>query len=115
MSKVHAQNTDILPKLQNPFAQETKMEFTVPGQLGYEPGIYEERLQEGYDLIQRPKKAAGLKNVLRQHQKNRMTIWERIDLLNDDDNEATILFQNWGPNLDGASLVTALILSLIHI
>mgnify|MGYP001328195110 CR=1 FL=1 len=35
-----------------------------------------------------------------------MTVWERIRLLVDE--EPTILFQNWGPNLDGASLVTAL-------
>jgi acetyl-CoA carboxylase carboxyltransferase component len=35
-----------------------------------------------------------------------MTVWERITLLVDE--EPTILFQNWGPNLDGASLVTAL-------
>ncbi|EEB79665.1 putative carboxyl transferase domain protein [marine gamma proteobacterium HTCC2148] len=36
-----------------------------------------------------------------------MTVWERIECLADD--EPTVLFQNWGPNLDGASLVTALI------
>ena len=35
-----------------------------------------------------------------------MTVWERITLLVDD--EPTILFQNWGPNLDGAGLVTVL-------
>ena len=35
-----------------------------------------------------------------------MTVWERISLLVDE--EPTVLFQNWGPNLDGASLVTAL-------
>ena len=36
-----------------------------------------------------------------------MTIWERIRFLSD--GEPTILYQNWGPNLDGASLVTALV------
>ena len=36
-----------------------------------------------------------------------MTVWERIECLADE--EPTVLFQNWGPNLDGASLVTALI------
>jgi acetyl-CoA carboxylase carboxyltransferase component len=35
-----------------------------------------------------------------------MTIWERIRYLSD--GEPTILYQNWGPNLDGASLVTAI-------
>ena len=35
-----------------------------------------------------------------------MTVWERIEFLVDE--EPTILYQNWGPNLDGASLVTAI-------
>src|SRR5690606_19095838 len=47
--------------------------------------------------------------IEKQHQKNRMTVWERIDVLKDVGTEPTILFQNWGPNLDGASLVTAII------
>ena len=34
-----------------------------------------------------------------------MTVWERIEFLVDE--APTILYQNWGPNLDGASLVTA--------
>ena len=38
-----------------------------------------------------------------------MTVWERIDVLKDEGSEPTILFQNWGPNLDGASLVTAIV------
>jgi acetyl-CoA carboxylase carboxyltransferase component len=36
-----------------------------------------------------------------------MTVWERIDMLADE--PPMVLFQNWGPNLDGASLVTAII------
>ena len=36
-----------------------------------------------------------------------MTIWERIGVLSA--KPPTILFQNWGENLDGASLVTAII------
>jgi acetyl-CoA carboxylase carboxyltransferase component len=38
-----------------------------------------------------------------------MTVWERIDVLRDRGTEPTILFQNWGPNLDGASLVTGVV------
>ena len=41
--------------------------------------------------------------------KNRMTVWERIDVLKDPHTEPQILYQNWGPNLDGASIVTAVI------
>ena len=36
-----------------------------------------------------------------------MTVWERISVLTDV--PPTILFQNWGENLDGASLVTAIV------
>ena len=95
------------PSLQNPFAPQVDMEFNVPGQIATEPGLYEDALKTGYELQQRPRTAAGAKAIERQHQKNRMTIWERINILTDE--EPTVLFQNWGPNLDGASLVTAII------
>ncbi|MCH1492132.1 MAG: acetyl-CoA carboxylase carboxyltransferase subunit, partial [Luminiphilus sp.] len=36
-----------------------------------------------------------------------MTVWERIRYLAD--GHPQVLYQNWGPNLDGASLVTAII------
>src|SRR5690606_41211348 len=84
-------------------------EFSIPGQINYTPGLYETTLKAGYDLIERPRKAAGVVNVERQHQKKRMTVWERMDVLKDAGTEAHILYQNWGPNLDGASLVTAII------
>jgi len=98
---------DIIATLDNPFAEKDEQEFTVPGQIASTPGPYEESLKAGWELQQRPYKAAGIKNTQRQHQKNRMTIWERIRYLSDD--EPTVLYQNWGPNLDGASLVTAII------
>ena len=97
------------PTLKNPFAQDIDPEFSVPGQIATEPGIYEEALKAGFELQQRPRLAAGVKNIERQHQKQRMTVWERIDVLNDPGHNPTILYQNWGPNLDGASLVTAII------
>ncbi|MGJ8686873.1 MAG: acyl-CoA carboxylase subunit beta [Spongiibacteraceae bacterium] len=99
----------IVPSLENPFEQETAVEFTVPGQIDYEPGLYEAALQAGHDLQQRPQKMAGVKGIQKQHAKKRMTIWERIQVLADDGTEPKILFQNWGKNLDGASLVTAII------
>jgi acetyl-CoA carboxylase carboxyltransferase component len=102
-------NSPIAPSLDNPFAENKDVEFSIPGQISYTPGLYETTLKAGYDLIQRPKKAAGVINVQRQHQKKRMTVWERLDVLKDAGTEAHILYQNWGPNLDGASLVTAVI------
>ena len=100
-------SNNLTATLDNPFAEKDEREFKVPGQIASEPGLYEEALKHGWELQQRPYEAAGVKAIQRQHQKNRMTIWERIRYLSDD--EPTILYQNWGPNLDGASLVTALI------
>lgn len=92
-------------RLTNPFRTPEEKRFEIPGELAREPGIYEDALKAGWELQQRPK-GAPVAAIERQHQKNRMTVWERITLLVDE--EPTILFQNWGPNLDGASLVTAL-------
>lgn len=100
-------NANLIASLDNPFAQNDEPEFRVPGEIASTPGPYEESLKAGWDLQQRPFRAAGVKNTQRQHQKGRMTIWERIRFLSD--GEPTILYQNWGPNLDGASLVTALV------
>lgn len=93
--------------LRNPFGEEVNLEFTVPGQIGYEPGLYERTLAAGHELQQRPRRTAGVVNIERQHQKERMTIWERLKVLAD--GEPTVLFQNWGEKLDGASLLTAVI------
>ena len=91
--------------LTNPFQAPEEKRFEIPGEIAREPGIYEDALKAGWELQQRPK-GAPVAAIERQHQKNRMTVWERITLLVDE--EPTILFQNWGPNLDGASVVTAL-------
>ena len=100
-------SNELIASLVNPFDDTGEREFTVPGQVAAEPGLYEEALKKGWALQQRPYQAAGTKSIQRQHLKNRMTIWERIEFLADE--EPRVLFQNWGPNLDGASLVTALI------
>lgn len=106
MSKTNSKSPTTA-SLKNPFNEERELEFSIPGQTSYEPGLYEENLRKGYELIQRPKKAAGVDAITRQHSKGRMTIWERISVLTDED--PTVLFQNWGKNLDGASLVTAIV------
>jgi acetyl-CoA carboxylase carboxyltransferase component len=93
--------------LENPFQQKAELDFRIPGQNAENPGLYEATLKKGYDLMQRPKVAAGVDAITRQHSKNRMTIWERMAVLTDE--EPTVLFQNWGKNLDGASIVTAIV------
>ncbi|WP_372810545.1 acyl-CoA carboxylase subunit beta [Litorivivens sp.] len=101
--------SQIAPTLTNPFEQAQDVEFTVPGQLDYDPGLYETTLKMGHELLKLPYKAAGVKSIQKQHQKKRMTIWERIQVLKDAGTEPKILYQNWGKNLDGASLVTGII------
>ncbi len=100
-------DSELIASLQNPFASAPEREFGVPGQVASQPGLYEKALKAGWELQQRPLRASGVRNTQRQHQKKRMTIWERIECLADE--APTVLYQNWGPNLDGASLVTALI------
>lgn len=109
MNNMTNSNTKNPPQvsLDNPFGQAKEVEFSIPGQASYEPGLYEESLKKGYDLIQRPKKAAGVAAITRQHSKDRMTIWERMSVLTDEDPK--VLFQNWGKNLDGAGIVTAIV------
>lgn len=100
-------SADHFATLDNPFAAAEERDFRVPGQLDSAPGLFEETMKAGAALQQRPHTAAGVRSIQRQHLKKRMTVWERIQCIADD--APTVLYQNWGPNLDGASLVTALI------
>jgi acetyl-CoA carboxylase carboxyltransferase component len=97
------------PTLTNPFVKKKQIEFAIPNQISYQPGLHESSLSAGHDLLERPRTAAGVVNIEKQHLKKRMTVWERIEVLADRGTEPTILFQNWGPNLDGASLVTGIV------
>ena len=97
----------IKPSLKNPFAPPEQVEFTIPGEVAGVRGGYEEVMQEGYDLIQRPIKSVAVGQIEKQHFKKRMTVWERIKVLTQE--EPNVLYQNWGKNLDGASLVTGIL------
>ena len=81
--------------------------FTAAAETAPEEGRYEATLSRGAELRELPYVAAGTASRQRQHLKDRMTVWERIQFLADD--TPHVLYQNWGPNLDGASLVTAII------
>ena len=95
------------PTLTNPLDPPEKVEFTIPGEISRATGGYEEAMKEGYDLIQRPIRSVSIDQIEKQHFKKRMTVWERIKVLTD--KEPNVLYQNWGKNLDGASLVTAIL------
>ena len=97
----------IRPTLTNPLDPPEKVEFNIPGEISRATGPYEEAMKEGYDLIQRPVRSVAIDQIEKQHHKKRMTVWERLRILSD--KTPNVLYQNWGKNLDGASLVTAVI------
>ncbi len=98
-----------IPSLDDPLKPETTAPQATPAGPFTAPGPYDEALAQGEDLRARPRTAAGAVQILRQHAKNRMTVWERIDVLQDPGTRPTVLYQNWGKNLDGASIVTAVL------
>ena len=98
-----SQNPFVIPTLDDPLAPPAARTDGGP------QGPYDEALAAGEELRSRPFEAAGAVQVMKQHVKDRMTVWERIDALQDKGEKPTILYQNWGKNLDGASLVTAIL------
>ena len=68
---------------------------------------YDDALAMGRELLEKPHAGGGLRRVMVQHEKQRMTVWERIKVLTDC--EPNILWQNWGRSLDGASIVTGIL------
>ncbi|PLX99526.1 MAG: acetyl-CoA carboxylase carboxyltransferase subunit, partial [Desulfuromonas sp.] len=97
----------IKPSLHNPLAQAEEVNFTIPGEIAGQAGGYEEVMKEGLELMKRPIESVAVGQIEKQHFKQRMTVWERIKVLTD--SNPNILFQNWGKNLDGASLVTGIL------
>ena len=97
----------VTPSLRNPFELDDENRSSAEEAKG--GGPYDAAVREGELLRERPRTAAGPVQIGRQHAKRRMTVWERIDVLRDPGTEPTILYQNWGPNLDGASIVTGVV------
>lgn len=89
-------------KLENPL-RDTSATDTVPAP----KNVYEEALQMGDELLAKPGRGGGPSRIMVQHSKDRMTVFERIKVLTDE--EPNLLFQNWGPHLDGAGLVTGIL------
>ncbi|MBS1255847.1 MAG: Propionyl-CoA carboxylase beta chain [Deltaproteobacteria bacterium] len=69
--------------------------------------LYDRMLQRGEELLEKPLKGGGESRVRVQHNKGRMTVWERIKVLTSA--EPHITFQNWGSELDGAGIVTGIL------
>lgn len=90
----------LIPSLEDPLRP-------APSSPASPPTAYEQTILDGKALRERPYRAQGIEPVARQHLKGRMTVWERIRVLTPE--RPDVLFENWGPNLDGASLVTAVL------
>ncbi len=91
--------------LDNPLASGARVDAQ---QASDEPAsVYDKSLVLGAELLKRPKRGGGPLRVLTQHSKSRMTVWERIKVLTHSD--PNILWENWGPGLDGASIVTGIL------
>ena len=69
--------------------------------------IYEDALALGRELEERPLRGGGPDRVRVQHAKSRMTVFERLKVLTD--REPNLLWHNWGPGLDGASIITGIL------
>ncbi len=89
------------PQLDNPFAE-------APADTPSAPlTAYRQTLQDARALHETSRVAGGEARVIAQHQKQRMTVWERLRVLSPE--PPIVLFENWGPQLDGGSLLTAIL------
>ncbi|MCB1140800.1 MAG: acetyl-CoA carboxylase carboxyltransferase subunit [Leptospiraceae bacterium] len=95
---------DIYSTLKNPLKDLAESKETKPAK---KTGIYEESIKMGAELQTKSHQGGGVDRILVQHSKDRMTVWERIKVLTKE--EPNIMYQNWGPALDGASLVTGIL------
>ena len=86
--------------LENPFAKPSAVESTATG-------VYDKALALGNDLKARSIRGGGTDRIRIQHMKSRMTVFERIKVLSS--LEPNFMWENWGPNLDGASIITGIL------
>lgn len=102
--------------LENPLKKTKKPEDAVPrssvpattqAKITSPDSPYQKALDMGQDLVERPYRGGGTKRIIVQHSKDRMTVFERIKVLTRE--EPNLLFQNWGNQLDGASIVTGIL------
>lgn len=99
--------TDNLYSLENPLAPADPSGSPSAKAVHPSAANYEAALAFGRELNARPFNGGGVDRVRVQHAKHRMTVFERIRVLTD--SEPNLLWHNWGPGLDGASLVTGIL------
>src|SRR5262249_20288785 len=85
-------DSPVTPALDDPLAGGPGDE----GSGGPVAGPYDLALAAGEELRRKPYAASSTIQTIRQHTKDRMTVWERIEVLQDPDTQPTVLYQNWG-------------------
>ena len=93
--------------LTNPFAAEAEAPASDTPEKLHPAEVYDSTLAEGRELLDKPRRGGGLARVRVQHAKGRMTVFERIKVLTE--REPNLLWRNWGPNLDGASIACGIL------
>jgi len=96
--------TEATHSLENPFAAPATPDAAAPSQA---IGVYDKALALGKDLKARSIRGGGDDRIRIQHMKSRMTVFERIKVLSS--LEPNFMWENWGPNLDGASIITGIL------
>jgi acetyl-CoA carboxylase carboxyltransferase component len=91
--------------LENPLAATAPVKALTPSHPS--AAFYEESIERGLELLDRPTRGGGPARVRVQHAKNRMTVFERLKVLSS--REPNLMWQNWGKALDGASIVTGVL------
>jgi len=99
--------TPIPHSLENPLSSATAPASSQKKGTHASAANYEAALEFGRELNARPLAGGGVDRVRVQHAKQRMTVFERLRVLSDA--EPNLLWHNWGPGLDGASLVTGIL------
>ena len=92
-------------QLKNPFTSRSPLYSSEA--IESQARTYHEMLERGKELREKPRQGGGLARVRTQHQKNRMTVWEKFRVLTRE--VPHITFENWGTELDGASIVTGIL------
>ena len=99
--------------LENPLKKTKKTEgqangeqaaVTAQAKSSHPDSPYEKALKMGQELVEKPFQGGGTRRITIQHSKDRMTVFERIKVLTQQ--EPNLIFQNWGNQLDGAGIVT---------
>ncbi len=94
-------------KTESQATEGSKSPVTTQAKISPPDSPYEKALKMGQELVEKPFLGGGTRRITIQHSKDRMTVFERIKVLTQQ--EPNLIFQNWGNQLDGAGIVTGIL------